>query len=56
MKTFKNINFKKGSETTNVVFCQAQTAPSEHWIEVDADQNNLPQLYMKAGIRYFGYL
>lgn len=56
MKTFKNINFKKGSDCSSVVFCQSEVAPNENWIEVSSDENNLTHLYTKAGVRYFGYL
>ena len=36
MKTFKNTKFtRRDYEATNVVACQAETAPADHWIECD---------------------
>jgi len=60
MKTFKNINFtKRNYETTNIVFCQAETAPNENWLEcneLEIDLLNCKQLYKQGDVRYFGYL
>ena len=57
MKTFKNTQYKnRDFDCSNIVFCQAEKAPSENWIEVDESENNLNQLYMQDGVRYFGYL
>lgn len=57
MKTFKNKNFtKRNYDCTNVVYCQAKTAPNENWIEVDSSENTLGQLWMENGVRYFGYM
>ena len=57
MKTFKNKNFiKRDYECTNIVFCEAETAPNENWIECDSKENVLNQLYMIDNVRYFGYL
>jgi hypothetical protein len=57
MKTFRNIKFiKRDYDCTNIVFCEAETAPNENWIECDANENTLNQLWMENGDRYFGYL
>lgn len=57
MKTFKNTQYKNiNTELSNIVFCQSETAPNENWTEVDETENNLNQLYMQNGVRYFGYL
>jgi hypothetical protein len=57
MKTFRNIKFiKRDYDCTNIVFCEAETAPNENWIECNASENTLSQLWMENGVRYFGYL
>lgn len=58
MKTFKNQKFLlKGFQATNVIACQAESAPSADWIECDsADVEGLDHLYTIAGVRYFGSL
>ena len=57
MKTFKNKNFvKRDYECTNVIFCEAENAPDENWIECDPKENVLNQLYMINNVRYFRYL
>ena len=36
MATFKNINYvKRDFKTTNIVYCEADQAPDENWIEVE---------------------
>jgi hypothetical protein len=58
MKTFKNKNFtKRNYECTNVVFCQAETAPDANWVECNENEiGNCQQLWLQNGVRYFGYL
>jgi len=57
MTTFKNKNFtKRNYDCTNVVFCQAEKAPNENWIECDESEINCDQLYIMNNVRYFGYL
>jgi len=60
IKTFKNINFtKRDYECTNVVFCQAENAPDENWVEckeIEIELKKCKQLYKQGGVRYFGYL
>ena len=60
MNTYKNKNFKaRNYEYTNIVFCQSEEAPNENWIECkesEIEERGCSQLYMQAGIRYFGYL
>lgn len=60
MKTFKNKNFtKRNYECTNIVFCQAETAPDANWIECDSIELELTscrQLWLQDGVRYFGWL
>jgi len=57
---FKNENFtQRDYECTNVVFCQAESAPNENWIECDEKElvnSRCGQLYIQADVRYFGYL
>jgi len=57
MKTFRNKNFtKRDYECTNVIACQAETAPNENWIECDESiLSGLTQLHVTAGVRYFGH-
>ena len=61
MKTFKNTAFKnRHYETTNIVFCQSEKAPEgndwEECKEDDLSATNCTQIYMQAGVRYYGYL
>lgn len=62
MKTFKNINFKKRDyEGTNIVACQAEQAPNEHWIEADESAlDGLQRLWNETAdsltVTYYGYL
>ncbi len=60
MKTFKNINFtKRNYECTNIVFCQAETAPDENWVEceeIEIELAKCDQLHKQADVRYFGYM
>lgn len=60
MKTFKNKQFKRRDyETTNVVFCQAESAPNDNWMECAADEmakTTVSQLWIQGGVRYFGWL
>lgn len=57
MKSFKNKNFtKRNYECTNVVFCKAESAPNENWIECDESEINCEQLWIENNVRYFGYL
>lgn len=62
MKYFKNAQFEKRSYyCTNIVCCKAETKPNDgiDWRECDeseVEKMNLTQLYIQAGIRYFGYL
>ncbi len=58
MKTFKNKNFsKRDYEATNVIFCQAEIAPDENWIECDESEiGTCEQLWIQNGVRYYGYL
>lgn len=59
MKTYKNPHFtKRDFETTNVVFAQTDGQPPKGWVECDESEIahlRCSQLYMQAGIRYFGY-
>jgi len=60
MTTFKNKNFtKRNYECTNVVFCQAVTAPNDNWIECNESEIKAIGcygLYVQDGVRYFGWL
>lgn len=57
VKTFKNKHFvKRDYESTNVVFCEAEAAPNENWIECEPEENKLDQLYIQGNVKYFGYL
>ena len=59
MKTFKNSDFIKNEDCTNIVFCQSEKSPSDKWVECeesDIKEMNCNQLYIQAGVRYFGYL
>ena len=58
MKTFRNSLFtKRDYECTNLVACQAEAAPGEHWIECDASVlEGLTHLYSERGVRFYGWL
>lgn len=60
MKTFRNGNFEKRDyTTTNLVFCQTESAPAENWIECESfeiELLNCKQLYTSDNVRYFGWL
>ena len=60
MTTFKNANFaKRDFKATNIVFCQAETAPDSNWVEckaVEIELLNCYQLYKQNEVRYFGWL
>lgn len=57
MPTFKNKNFtKRDYECTNLVYCVADKAPDENWIECDPSENTLSPLWIADGVQYFGYL
>jgi hypothetical protein len=60
MKTFKNTKFvKRDYECTNVVFCQAETAPNENYKEVDESElylSNCQPLRTENDVKYYGYL
>ena len=61
MKTFKNAKFQtRDSETTNIVCCKSESKPTfgnQEWIECDESElEGLTQLYMQAGVRFFGYM
>lgn len=58
MAYFRNKNFtKRDYECTNVIACVADSAPNENWISADESViNNLTQLWIENGVRYYGYL
>ena len=60
MKTFKNKNFtKRDYEATNVVYCIAEKAPSDEWIETSVNEiynSKCNQLYRENDVVYFGWL
>jgi hypothetical protein len=57
-KTFRNTKFsKRDYEATNVVACQGETAPADHWDECDPSiLANMSPLWIEGGRRYFGWL
>jgi hypothetical protein len=57
-KTFLNTKFtKRDYECSNVVACQAETAPGPQWVECDESIiANLQKLWITDGVRYFGWL
>ncbi len=58
MKTFRNKNFtKRNYECTNVVICQAESAPDANWIECDESEiKGMAQLWTTNGVRFFGWM
>lgn len=56
MATFKNKNFtKRDYECTNVVYCIADQAPNENWIETTEDVKG-SQLYIENNAVFYGWL
>ena len=60
MPFFKNANFvKRNFKSTDIVFCEAETAPDSSWIEcqaIEVELLNCYQLYKQNEVRYFGWL
>lgn len=59
MLTFRNKNYtKRNYECTNVICCQAEKKPETgDWQQCeDHEIKGLTQLFIQAGVRYFGYL
>ena len=57
--TFKNKKFIQNDDCTNIVFCKSETAPDNNWIqckESEIEEIRCSQLYIQAGVRYYGYL
>ena len=60
MKLFKNKHFtKRDYEATNVVYCFAETAPNDNWIECVNDEltgTSAQRLYIQGNVEYWGWL
>ncbi len=58
LRTFKNERFtQRDYESTNIVACMADTAPSEQWTEcAESILVGLTKLWIEKGVHYFGYL
>jgi len=58
LKTFRNTKFtKRDYECSNVVACQAETAPGPQWVECDESfLAKMDRLWIQGGVRYFGWL
>ena len=62
MTYFKNSNFtKRNYECTNLVVCEAESAPADYWVECDeSEKNGLELLYREfangESVAYYGYL
>ena len=58
MNTYKNKNYTaRNYECTNVIACVAENAPDENWIKCSENViNGMQQLWVIAGVRYYGFL
>jgi hypothetical protein len=58
MNIYRNTGYtKRDYETTNVVACVADVAPSSNWEQADESiLSGLQSLWVLAGVRYYGYL
>ena len=59
MTTYKQINFKRNCECTNVKFIQVlddEQLDANFWQICDDDEINCDQLYKQGNKIYFGYL
>jgi hypothetical protein len=58
VKTFRNTKHTaRNHECTNVIACQAVTAPAAHWVECsETVLVGLQSLWVVNGARFYGYL
>jgi hypothetical protein len=60
MKTFRHKNYtgkRTAFDSTQVAFCVAESAPDANWIETSEQiPQSCDQLYMIAGVRFYGWL
>jgi hypothetical protein len=59
MKTYKQINFKRDYETTNVKFIQVlgdSVLDAKYWVECDELEIDCKQLWKEGDLIMFGYL
>lgn len=58
VKYWKNLNFKKCGETTNIKFAESESAPtSGEWVECEKEElKSCTHLFTQASVRYYGYL
>lgn len=58
LQTFRNKHYnpKESYECTVLIFCQAESRPSEDWLPANAEDINCDYLYTRNGIRYYGRL
>lgn len=59
MTTFKQINFKRDHETTNVKFIQVSDETildPKYWVVCDESEIDCDQLWKEGNKRMFGYM
>jgi hypothetical protein len=62
MKTFKNTSADTESESTVILFAVAEYTPTSYGVWVECSDEDLEessamgQLFIEAGVRYYGYL
>jgi hypothetical protein len=61
MTTYRNTKFtKRNNDRTNIVFCTTRDKENimrpGDWVECDAEDNKLDQLFMENDVRYFGFM
>lgn len=62
MKTFKNTAADLDAECTVIIFAEADQAPASRgtWVECSKEElksfGGVSQLFMQAGVRYYGFL
>jgi hypothetical protein len=59
MKAYKNTAADLDADCTVVLFAVAEQAPSANYVECDSSElknSRATQLWLKAGVRYYGFL
>lgn len=58
MAFYRNTNFtKRNYNCTNVAACEAESAPSDNYVECDESfVANMQKLWAENGVRYYGWM
>lgn len=62
MKTFRNTTADLDAECTVIIFAESEQAPTSNgsWVECAKEElksfSGISQLFMQAGVRYYGFV